>query len=526
MNKQSSKRGRLIPFTQNAEYFFQRALTYYHQNNLIKAKKFLLRAVQIDNEEPVYICQLAAVLAELGEFDESNKWLQYIVTEVDPTLAECHFFLANNYVHLGQFEKAEEEALTYLEADPEGEFVEDAEDLLYFIGAETPTANEENIIIQKHIAAKKKMEEGRFTEAIDLFKRMIEEHPHFWAAYNNLALAYFYVNKKEEALKTLDTVLTKNPGNLHAICNLALFTHFLGFKDKSKRIIEQLKKIYPIHEEHRYKLGSTFALLHEHEYAYRWLSSLDKTKLESEIPYYHWLAVSAFQTNRLRVAKQAWQHIERIDEETGVASYYLKKLEENSLTRSQVDYQYRIPREDSSYAEILAEGLKGDERSKLVHLLILRKNFNQQAYDTLKKFCQAPNETLYLKELAAYIMLHQAAQLPVLINHEGLEIIYNDVTQLPKSVVTGVRVIERLQRHVPSGYLNDIVYRLWSVLFKYAYEYELKFTNEKGWAAAVEYIALKHESGQTQKDVAKKYHISLATVQYYIKKIKMILEHS
>src|SRR5690606_5992167 len=235
-------------------------------------------------------------------------------------------------------------------------------------------------------------------------------------------------------------------------------------------------------------------------------------------------AVSAFQTNRLRVAKQAWQHIERIDEETGVASYYLKKLEENSLTRSQVDYQYRIPREDSSYAEILAEGLKGDERSKLVHLLILRKNFNQQAYDTLKKFCQAPNETLYLKELAAYIMLHQAAQLPVLINHEGLEIVYNDASQLPKSIATGVRVIERLQRHVPTGFLNDIIYRLWSVLFKYAYEYEMQFSNERGWAAAVEYVALKHESKITQKDAAEKYHVSQAAVQYYVKKIKTILK--
>lgn len=524
MNNKRSKRGRLIPFTQNAEYFFQRALTYYHQHNLIKAKKLLLRAVKINDEEPTYICQLAAVLAELGEFDESNKWLRYIVTEVDPTLAECHFFLANNYAYLGQFEKAEEEALTYLEADPEGDFVEEAEDLLYFIGSESPTDNEENIIIQKHIAAKKKMEEGHFLEAIDLFQEMIEEHPQFWAAYNNLALAYFYVNKKEDALATLDTVLTKNPGNLHAICNLALFYHFLGFKDKSKQIVEQLKKTYPIHEDHRYKLGSTFALLHEHEYAYRWLSSLDTSKLDSEIPYYHWLAVSAFQTNRLRVAKLAWQHIERIDTDGEVAPYYLKKLEENSLTSAQVDYQYRIPREENSYVQLLSEGLKGDERSKLVHLLILRKNFNQQAYEALKQFCQTPNEMLYLKELAAYIMLHQAAQLPVLINHEGLEIVYNDVTQLTKSIVTGVRVIERLQRTVPSGYLNDIIYRLWSSLFKYAYDYEMHFANDRGWAAAVEYIALRNESNMTQKEVAKKYHISLSTVQYYIQKMKSILD--
>ena len=127
MNKQRNERGRLIPFTQNAEYFFQRALTYYHQNNLYKAKKLLLRAIKIDNEEPSYICQLAAVLAELGEFTKSNEWLHYVLNEVDPSLTECYFFLANNYAYLGQFEKAQEEALYYLELDPEGDFAEDAE---------------------------------------------------------------------------------------------------------------------------------------------------------------------------------------------------------------------------------------------------------------------------------------------------------------------------------------------------------------------------------------------------------------
>lgn len=525
MNKQTNQRGRLIPFTQNADYFFQRALVYYHQNNLYKAKKFLLRAIKIDDTEPTYICQLAAVLAELGEFTESNEWLQYVLNELDPSLTECYFFLANNYAHLGLFEKAEEEALYYLEVDPSGEFAEDAEDLLYFIGTEIPTDFQENAIIRKHTEAKKKMEEGQFKQAINLFTKMIEEHPNFWAAYNNLALAYFYSNDKKQALATLQNVLTKNPGNLHAICNLALFYRFLGQKDECEQLVEKLKKVYPILEDHRYKLGSTFALLHEHDYAYMWLSSLDKTRLIDDLPFYHWLAVSAFMTGRTRIAATAWEHVEQLDADGDVAPYYLRKLKEGSLTVDDVDYQYRVPIEANSYFDLLTEGLKEDERSKLLHLYILRKNFNEEGYEALKQFCDSPNEALYLKELAAYVMLKQSPHLPVMIKHQGLEMIYTQESDLPKSITTGIRVIERLQCSLQSGQLNDIIYHFWSTIFKYAFQHEMAFANDKGWAAAIEYVLRRKNGRITQKEIAEQYRISTTTISYYVKKIKEIFRN-
>lgn len=522
MNKQRNQRGRLIPFKQNADYFFRRALTYYHENNLHRAKKFLLRAVKIDDREPTYICQLAAVLAELGDFSASNEWLHYVLDEIDPSLTECYFFLANNYAYLGQFEKAEEEALHYLEAEPDGEFVEEAEDLLYFIGSEIPKDVQENAFIRQHTEAKKKMEEGKFSEAITLFSKMIEEHPRFWAAYNNLALAYFYANQKQQALSTLETVLTKNPGNLHALCNLALFYRFLGMADKCRDLVTRLKKVYPIHEDHRYKLGSTFALLHEHEYAYMWLSSLQRSQITEEIPYYHWLAVSAFMTERLNVAKSAWEHVARIDSDNEVASYYLKKLNEGSLTREHVDYHYRIPSEPKSYIDMLTEGLKENERAKMIYLYIVRKSFSEKGYKALVTFCLDPSEALYLKELAAYVMLKQVPQVPIMIKHKGLEMIYTDESQISKSVVTGVRVVEHLQQSLQPGQLNDVIYRFWSIVFKYAYSHAVIFKNDKGWAAAIEYLACQEEERLSQKAVASKYGISPSTVHYYVKKIKHI----
>ena len=51
------------------------------------------------------------------------------------------------------------------------------------------------------------MESGDFKEAIELLESIITDYPEFWAAYNNLALAYFYIGKTKKANALLHDVL-------------------------------------------------------------------------------------------------------------------------------------------------------------------------------------------------------------------------------------------------------------------------------------------------------------------------------
>lgn len=76
------------------------------------------------------LCQLAIVLTELGEYQRSNDYLQNIVNGLAPDMYDCHYFMANNYAFLGLFQEARKHAEAYLEKEPDGEFLEDTEDLL------------------------------------------------------------------------------------------------------------------------------------------------------------------------------------------------------------------------------------------------------------------------------------------------------------------------------------------------------------------------------------------------------------
>ncbi len=55
--------------------------------------------------------------------------------------------------------------------------------------------------------ARRLMESGDFKTAVELLESIIVDYPEFWAAYNNLALAYFYIGENEQASELLHEVL-------------------------------------------------------------------------------------------------------------------------------------------------------------------------------------------------------------------------------------------------------------------------------------------------------------------------------
>ena len=55
--------------------------------------------------------------------------------------------------------------------------------------------------MMKQEQAKEFLESGHFPKAVKLLKAVIKEFPEYWSAYNNLALAYFYLGEVEKASK-------------------------------------------------------------------------------------------------------------------------------------------------------------------------------------------------------------------------------------------------------------------------------------------------------------------------------------
>ncbi|MBU8906711.1 tetratricopeptide repeat protein [Desertibacillus haloalkaliphilus] len=337
-----NSRGRIVPFIQNGEYFFERGVIAYRKKDLKKAIQHLERATKLNPMEPVFHCQLAAVVAELGEYERSNEILMHVLADIDESIHECHFFMANNYAYLGLFEKAKQSALQYIESGDNGEFLEDTQDLLDLLDDEVDEdlhveTDQEDQLILKHEKASRYLEQQQYEKAEALLEEIIKEYPTFWAAYNHLAQALFLQGKTNEGLELAHEVLAQDEGNLYSRCNLVTFYHKIGKSEEVEQLTASLQAIYPLDVNQRFKVAAAFCTIGEYELAYERLRRLQPSALTDYVDFYRCMAVASFHTDREGKAQDYWDKASQLGDHD--ADKYLENLRQGTLAKSAVSYQ-------------------------------------------------------------------------------------------------------------------------------------------------------------------------------------------
>lgn len=481
------QKGKILSFVPTGEYYFTKGIKAYHRRDFKKAKKYLQRAMQLEPGEPMITCQLAIVSTELGEFENSNRLLHLILEDLDEEMAECHYFLANNYAHMGFFKDAYHHANMYLELDPNGDFSEDTEDLLELLsfeaeGLEDELYEQDDLIIKQE-QARDLLESGYFPKAIELLKDVVETYPEYWSAYNNLALAYFYLGKAKKAESILDDVLERNPGNLHALCNRLVFAHYQGKTKTVTRLMDSLKKIQPMLIDHQYKLGTTFALIGEYESAYFWLKKLYKNGFDGDGPFYYWLSYSSYFTNHENFARSIWKvALEHNPDKEGFEPWNLEKPVANGFEDHSGSIFQKL---ESDYIE-----------ERLFAIFLASVSGKTEEIFTSKRFYQNQKFTPMEKN---YVSLVKSGT--------------------PSSIKAAQEIAEVLyEKHQPIGTIESGLYLMWFSVFVEISKSQINLNNKRAWAGAMEYVWYKSSNEKvSQQEIAKRYDISPATIGKYVK---------
>jgi tetratricopeptide (TPR) repeat protein len=454
-----------------------------------------------------------------------------VIEQVAPDLYECLFYMANNAANMGDLELAEDYLLEYLQQDPEGEFAEEAEEMLVMLAQELgrpprePLPPHQPLHVQQHEEARHHLEQGRFLQAIQMLEALMEEYPEFLAARNNLALAYYYVGDMERAMSCITDVLEIDPNNLHALCNLAVLSYHMGEVKKSKQIIGMLKKLIPLNQEHACKLATTLGILGEHVVAYELFSRLVKYDDSQTVSLYHYAAVAAWNSGFPERALGYWRRAAKIDPEAEVPVFYLINAKELAQEEPlpKLHYHYQLPFEEqylrlqdlASDQELLEQWKgnplirssffwalnRGDLETKRQVLKLLAWIADDEVARLLQQFIRQEGLEPELKELAQGILL----QLGV------------DLSPSPEN---GEQILICCLAHMtePTPEMKRAAERLWVLVKEELAEQLRQVRKIEGWAAALEYLVAKHLGVQlTQKEVAEKYQISLSSVSRYVK---------
>lgn len=542
----------VIPIQLDATFFFERAVRSLDRYHYDKALKYFRRAVDYEPDNPVNHCNMAGILSEMGKYEESNKILAWILEELDPSMTECHFYMANNYANMEMYEAAESSLVTYLEEDAEGQFLDEAEEmmdlLLYELERPAKLARiKAREGMYEHDQARGLLEEGRFVEAVRILENVAQKHPDFLAARNNLALAYYYMGMFDQAMTTISEVLEAEPGNLHALCNLAIFYKHTEDEGRLTPLVSLLRKTVPFHQEHVFKLATTMGILGEHEWAHRNFTRLLKENALQQDPcLLHYAAVAASNIGRLSEAERLWQQVGKLDKKSGVSHYYLNQLQrvrsgEGPAPKS---YHYHLPFEEQFRQwERSKEGLPdqmkrdplvrssffwalrhGDRNTKLQVIQALGMIADAEVRDALREFLLEPAEDDYLKRIAIFVLraigIHE--QLDAVLEGKRTVVEANRMpSRLPEWKEQWQLVLETALARMNKQY--DIIQQhdlltLWVEFLSRMYPNVPKISNAEGWAAGLEYLTAKmHRRAISYHEVSRKYGISITTASKYSK---------
>jgi tetratricopeptide (TPR) repeat protein len=552
-NKAAS-RAKIIPIQLDAAFFYERAVRSLDRCRYDKALRYFRKAVEYEPDNPVNHCNMAGILSEMGNYEESNNILKKVLDELDPSMAECWFYMANNYANMEMYEAAEEALVQYLEEDADGQFLEEAEEMMDLLHYELDRPLKQPVVkargrLHDHERARQLLEEGKFVEAVRLLKSIIGEQPEFLAARNNLALAYYYMGLFDQAADTVREVLKTDPGNLHAMCNLAIFRMHNGGREEALAIVEALRKMVPMQPELAFKLATTMGILGEHAVAYGHFRRLLRELSGHRDPcLLHYAAVAACNIGRMGEAGRLWKEAAQLDPDSGVADYYLHHLDDlkAGAMAPPSSYHYHLPFEEQlrrweGTGEELPERMKrdplvrssffwalrhGDRRMKLQVIQAFSLVADDEVKAALREFLRQPEEDDMLKRVAIFVLrgIGDAEPIEAVLGGEPVIV---EAARMPIRMPAGnarwqavvEAALQRMKNRFDAVQQHDLL-TLWAEFLQRLYPETPVIRKAEGWAAALEYLTAKmHRKGITFEEAATRYGVSAATVCKHVRRI-------
>ncbi|WP_046216273.1 tetratricopeptide repeat protein [Paenibacillus wulumuqiensis] len=535
---------KVITLKLDANFFFERAVRSLDHYRYDKALKYFEKAVEYEPDNPVNHCNMAGILSEMGKYEASNQVLQTIMDTVDPLMVECHFYMANNYANMEQFEQAEQQLLTYLERDPNGQFTSEAEEMMDLIlhemgrtagsipAAAVPAADRQE---QAH----ELLERGEFEAACEMLKQLIDEQPDLAAARNNLAVAYYQQGMTKLAAEQITAVLQQDPNNLHALCNQAILSQYHGASEFQQQL-DQLCRVTPIHQEHLLKLATTMAMLGEHRYAYNHFRRLLRhDDLMNHWELYHYTAAAACYMGKYDEAEQLWKRILRFESGAEVPAFYLAHLQELRQGKLTPSYRYGVQKMPYFYTHEQSVGRSsepasvqflhmlhhGTESEQLQALNSYVLDGNREVHTALRQYVARPLISEELR-IAAERLLRQWAANQSLSSDQLIDDIEAARMSLPLWDEHWQQIVDQVavQPHIryDSGFTHDVE-ALWIEFIKRVYPELPQLHHPEGWAAALEYLVARiHRLPLTYDEVAQRYGVSASIISRYARRISRV----
>lgn len=342
----------VLAFERPADFYYRTAQKMMDNGDYITAVSLLRRALAKDPGNLEYSICYAELLTDMYKFEESNSVLFDLLARDGAVTPECFFNLGRNFLGLNDFSKAKDSFEKYIEDEPDGDYLDDMEDLFFLLeGSFDPEMAlvsdlEEKKALKKALIGKKALDASDYDKAIQQLEEAQLDNAGFLFAKNNLALAYFCVGRIREAYEKTREVLAADPQNVHANCNMALFLR--SENEDESRIATYIAAAMSCSSEvpdDIYKMAITLCEMKEYEKSLPYLQQMmDYNPYDEKLLFY--IAMTCYNLGDYKEAISYLSDIVVLDPPGLIASYYIGIIKEISSGKrdfEELGYVYQVP---------------------------------------------------------------------------------------------------------------------------------------------------------------------------------------
>ncbi|MGI6706446.1 MAG: tetratricopeptide repeat protein [Clostridia bacterium] len=565
------KGNNIVPFEQDGSFYYRKAQKYIDSNNYINALRFYRKAVEKEPDNVEYLLDLAEIFTEMNYYEESNHILFHLIQDGANVTAECYFGLGCNFLGLQEFDKASECFDKYLQIDPDGEFSDEAQDLIdilqaqefYFEEMDDEIDPQLNKLYKMANRGKAYLDQGEYRKAIQRLEKVLQKDFSLIFVRNNLSLAYFCNGQIEKAIEIAEGIIKEQPENIHANCNLALFYYEKKDMNKAQECYEKIMAFQGDDSDEIYKIAVTLCEMGRHVDANRVLKKLLQYK-----PYdkkiLHYMAISYFNLRKYRKAVSIWNKIEKIDPLNTIAAYYkkqtnlvingkikramelpyhyqvpydeilrrLKKM--NDLMRMDHDEIYQVWRRDDHLKALFMWGMElNDNVIKKAIIGLIASFHDEKAEKLLRYYLLKRDESDHIKkEILAHLKQNGASE-PYIAYMNGnimevrVNILSLDSEKVPPEYQKVLDLaLKKMRNRYPEEHIKDVVL-IWDRYMKALSSNLPRIYRKEGWAAALEYYYCQEKSIKiTKAQLCRIYKTSAGTLNHHLRKMQEVLQNS
>lgn len=331
------KTGVIIPFQQNAEFYYQRGNRYLTENeDLVRAEQYLRKAYEMEPDREEYILAFAETLHRMHRFEESLSVLLTSLSEDKQDSAEMIFGIASDFMGLEEFQAADQCCRLCLEREPDGpysdramdilELIEDAPELEAQIGL---VGSEDLALLDTIHRAKARHVSCNDDSGLQMLLAVADKYRESEMLDMEIAMMQFSMREYDEARKRLFNLFKRNSRSVRGNALMTLLYHV---QKQDREAEEQSKKILIDEDCSPEELGYAAPILMEigqYARAERALELL-RDALPFDVEMLHQLAFCRYVQGKKREAEAIYDDLVLRNENDSVAAYYKKHIREDS----------------------------------------------------------------------------------------------------------------------------------------------------------------------------------------------------